>query len=82
MRTVKCPIYWGRAMALAPDLRLLIAEDLSRSNAGPRGICGGEYGPGMGLASGASDFSYRYSTTNASYSHFIHLPPTLCNLSN
>ena len=78
VRIVKCPMCWRRAMALAPNHLLLIAEARSRSKTSPRGICGGENGPGTGLTSGASVFCCQYGTTNASYSHISFICHRRC----
>ena len=70
----------GFVMAQAVSRRSTNAEDQIGNQARSCEICGGQSGTVTGFSSTTSDFPCQYHSTNAPYP-FIHLPPTLYNVS-
>ena len=66
------------SMAEAVSRQAVTREARLRSQVSPNENCGGQSGTGSGLST--SVFPCQYHSTNAPYP-FIHLPPTLCNIS-
>ena len=67
-------------MAQALSCRTLTAEDRVRSQISPREICVRKSGSGAGYTHSTSVHPCQYHSANAPYP-FIHLPPTLYNVS-
>ena len=68
------------AMAQVVSLRPLTAESRLRSHVSPCEICDGQRVTVTGFFPSTSLFPCQYHSTNAPYP-FIHLPPTLYNVS-